>query len=274
MGKPDALKPLSRQPEALLWTLATAGGVSLLAAVSYLYAATRFVDRGAGRDRTAARAFALWWGAIALYTGAQGIEDLMGAAGATPLALFVAWRYASLVVYSAGLAGLAAYVLYVRTGSARWPLVVVAYYAVLTVFVVALAASGRPTGVSIQTWRTDLTYDAPTTTPLLTIVLLLILLPVLGAIGSYLDLRRRAQSRSARIRITIVGASMATWLVATAVSRASNNDWLQLFARPILGALVAIAVVLAFRRPPDVASNASDRASARDALMRRVRDLV
>lgn len=251
------------------WTLALAGSVSVLAGAAYAYAATRFSDRGAGRDRAGARAFAVWWSAIAVYTGAQGIEDIMGAAGVTPIAVFLAWRFVSLAVYCVGLGGLAAYVLYVRTGSSRWPRVAMLYYGILSVPLIALAASGRPTGVSIQTWRTDVAYSTPTAGPMVLAVMALLILPIIVAIAAYLRLRASADSTQARARILIVGWSMATWLVATALSRASENDALQLVARPILGSMVALAVVYAFRGPV-----APQRVASREALQQRVRDLV
>ena len=254
----------------MLWTLGFSGAVSLLAAAAFAYAGSRFVGRGAGADHAASSAFAAWWFGIGAYTGIQGAEDVLGAVGAAPVPLFVALRFATLPLICGAFAGLAHYVLHVRTGDPRWAPRVWTYYGLLAVALVALVALGRPDAVVIQRWRTDVSYSAALRGPILLVVLLLIVLPEVAASWAYLALYRRAADPVQRRRVLVVGSSLLLWLVATAVSRASESDALQLVARPTLGAGVAIAVALAYRHPR-AAPGPDARAMA---LQRRIRDLV
>lgn len=260
--------PPSRPPD-VLWTLAFSAFVSGLAALAFAYAGTRFLSRGLGGERRASRAFAAWWMCLAAYLALQGFDDVLGAVGAASLAVFSAVRYATLVLVCAAFAGLAHYVLFVRTGDERWVPRVWGYYGLLAAVFVGIVASARPDGAVIQRWRTDVSLATPVNAPLFAAGLLLAILPVLAAVVAYLRLRRRTHDEIQRRRILVVGTGMLLALVAMAVSRASNNDAFQLVARPTLGVGVALAIARAFhepRPPPDPA--------AQSELERRVRELV
>lgn len=254
----------------MLWTLAFSGGVSLVAAAAYVLAGTRFLAPGHAADRRAARAFAAWWFGIALYTGVQGAEDLMGAADAIVPGLFVALRFATLVLICAAFAGLTHYVLFVRTGDARWAARAWAYYGALALAFVVLVALGHPHDVVIQRWRTDVDYGASVPVPLLAAAVLLAAGPALAASVAYLRFASRADDPAQRRRILVIGWGLVLWLVGTAVSRASQDDAFQLVARPVLGAGVALAIAAVLRPPRALPPPTKDRA----AMRARIRELV
>ncbi len=251
------------------WTLAFGGAVSGLAAAAFAYAAARFLFRGEGQERRASRAFAAWWAGLAAYTALQGLDDLLGAFGAASLPVFAAVRYATLALICLAFAGLAHYVLYVRTGHGRWASWAWAYYGLLAGAFVAIVASAGPSGVVIQRWRTDVSLGRPVNVPLFAACLLLAIVPVLAATASYLGLRGRSQDERQRRRILVVGSGILLALVAMAVSRASNDDAFQLVARPTLGAGVALLIAREFRDPRPPRDPARQR-----GLEQRVRELV
>jgi hypothetical protein len=257
----------------VLWTLLASGAASLVAASVFGWTGAWFLDRARGSPEAAAlRSFAVWWLGIGAYTAIRGTEDTLGALGAATMAVYVPLRYASLPILCLGLAGLAYYATYLRTGRRGWLWPIAIYYATLAAAFVTTITINGPTGIDVQRWRTDLTYATPIAGPLLSAILALIIAPLAAAAIGMLSLARKLPAGPARRRIAIVGASLLVYLLAAMLSRAAQSDFGQLLARPLLGLVVAGAVVVAYHpgRPP-AASRSAERALS---LQQRVRELV
>lgn len=261
-------------PEGMPWTLALSGIVSLAAATCFGLTAAWFArGRPAGLERAAwiaARSFAWWWGGLGVYTAMQGVMDLLGAEGYTPLPLFVFARLASLPVFCFALYGLVDHAIYLRTGTPKHRVFVAAYFSAFALGIVALILRAMPVGVVVMRWRTDVQYPVSASSPAVGIALALIALPSLFAVGSQLLLARRIQDPARRRRVVVVFGALATYLVAMALSRYSENDAWQLAMRPLLGLVTAGVVVWAYKPPRERPA----RSPARAALEARVRDLV
>jgi hypothetical protein len=262
----------------ILWTLALSGAVAILASVAFVYAGVHFHRRRDEGDGGAAASFAIWWLGLATYTALGGIESVLGSVGAASFPLFVALRYASLPVLCAALGGLAYYILYLRTGSPRWRWAVALYFGALAAAFVAIIAINRPTGLDIQRWRTDLTYASPIDGALLQVVLLLIVVPEALAAIAYIALYKRTEDRAVRYRILTIGVGLLVWLAAAFLTRATKDDLGQLLARPVLGVVIAAAILMAYRPPAWLRARFEGTSPVPTtralALQSRIRDLV
>jgi len=258
----------------MLWTLTLSGFVGFAAAACFGLTAAWFAQgRPEGLDRgasIAARSFAWFWGGLGVYTAMQGAMDLLGAAGYTPLPLFTAARLASLPVYCFALYGLVDHALYLRTGSRKHRAFVGAYFVVFAIALVAIILRNMPDDVVVMRWRTDVSYPSLPSSPVVGIALVLIAIPPLFAVGSQLLLSRHVKDPTRRRRIRIVFGSLLVFLVATALSRYSENDAWQLVMRPVLGLATAAIVVRAYKPATTKPAPSPSRA----ALEARVRDLV
>ncbi|MEA3200433.1 MAG: hypothetical protein QOE90_1861 [Thermoplasmata archaeon] len=260
----------------MVGTLALSGALNLVAACAFVGTAAWFLaGLRHGLDaaaRGAARSFALWWAGLGAFTAIQGAQDLLGAAGVTPLPLFVAFRYASLTIFLVAIYGLMDYTLYVRTGRTRHRPVVAAYLALAGLAVMALLAENPPVGVDLMPWWTDVAFPRTPAPALLGAILAAFSLPEIVACLSQLLLARRLEASPARTRILVVFGALLVYALATAGSRYSGSSFAQLVLRPGLGLVVALLVVLAYRpRAPRAAFRLTP---TRAALEARVRELV
>jgi hypothetical protein len=231
-------------------TLLLGSLVNLAAAAVFVYVGGHFRPGASGDGGGAARAFRVYWTGLGLYTAYGGVMDALASVGWTPFPAFLAARLVSLPVISAALAGLSYYFLYLFTGNRAWLPVSAAAYMVACGVAVYYVWSRIPAGVAVYDWRTDIAYANPYETPALDAILLIFVLPPLVGSLAYGTLALRVASSAARYRIVVVSSAIFLSTVGAVVARVADTSQLvQLLSRPVLGALVAAAVLAAYRPP-------------------------
>lgn len=257
--------------------------------------------RAAGDAGGAIRAFQVWWLGLAFTVLANALREVVAAAGvetsAPVVAALNALQYLWLAATCAAVAGLLYYLVYLHTGSRRWLGPLVAFYALYAIAAFAILARIQPDGVAPGKWFVQWAYARPDVgVGLLAVMSLLLLLPQIVGAAVYLTLRGRVAERGARYRIAMVAWPLLAWLgsalLAPAIQLGRFEAW-QAGGR--LVGLVASLLILAAYRPPawirarlgiervpqpheaveaDVAHRASSEKGLREAIQRRVRELV
>lgn len=230
-------------------TLLLAAVSTAMVASAYLWVGVRLwrgrrVSDGADR---ALRFFSVWWIAIALNQIGGAVLYGAAAMGTTSLEWQLTYTLAQRLLLSIALVGLMYYFVYLLTGRSRIPLLV-AFYSFFLAYQVYTIMRGRPEGVAVTAWRTDLDY-AVASPPVLSLVtfLWLVVPPVLGAAGLF-HLHRSVPDRARKARILTVSIGLAVWwtvAVAAGHPRAFDVDGLQVLNR-VVGVVVAFAILLAY----------------------------
>jgi hypothetical protein len=237
-------------------TLAVAAVAAGAAGAMYLHLGRALGRRPAAQPRTrlALRMFALWW-------LATGVNILLGATfmaaasvGATSTSLQVAYAVLQRILLAASLVGLLHYLLVLVRGRAPLASLAVAYGLYAMVLVATLHA-GRPDGVYVGQWRTDVHYAEEDAVPAwLTAVLgaYLIFPPVLLSLTTVMMARRLGKGQAGqRNRVTIVGTALALWWVVAVLAGQRETfgfQGYQLFSR-LLGLSMALAIYAAYQPP-------------------------
>lgn len=227
-----------------LMLLATAGVYAYVGRVTWR-------RRVGGEAQLASDLFATWWFAIAATTAGGALTRTLGYLGVEDLALYGTLSHVTLFSLYVGLWGLLYYLVYLFSGSRRLIVPISIFYTLLYAWTVYLVAMRQPTGLAVTEWNVRLTYATELAAPVATaFVLLLILPPVLGAVG-YARLYFRVDDPTQRYRIGLVGFTIAAWFGTTLLVfllQVGGGLWWQMGSR-IIG-LVAACLIYAAYRPP------------------------
>lgn len=237
-------------------TLVVAALAAGAAGAMYLHLGRALLRRPVldAQARLALRMFGVWW----LTTG---VNILLGslfiaaaAFDATSLSLQTSYTILQRLLLAASLVGLMHYLLVLVRGRPRMVLLGVLYGLYAMVQVASIYA-GRPEGVYVGQWRTDLLYADEGAFPTWLTALLgafLILPPVVLSLVAVALARRLGDGQGAqRNRITVVGLALAIWWVVAVLAgqrEAFDQEFLQLFNR-LLGLTMALAIFLAYEPP-------------------------
>lgn len=258
-------------------TLALSGALQLLAAVGFAAAARTFVRRArASPDPRPIAATAVWWGGVAVYEAAHGVQFLLAAFDAASFPVFLAIRYGSIVVICAAVGALAYHIAFLLTGSRRGGPAILTLYALYAVGFVAFAVFNGPYGITVGPWGADLLYAKSSEGWPVAVVLALLLAPPLAGTIAYVLVAARADDRGLRVRATVLAATLVVWLSSAASARIAGDGFALLLARPMLGLVAASLVVLVYGPAEPLrawlASVSADM--SREATSLRARDLV
>lgn len=179
--------------------------------------------------------------------------------------------------------GISTYLLHLYTGDRHWPLMLAIFYTLVAglFFFVTFGQGDR----ELETGTWVLGYDD--SAPLYRLVYVLVGAPPLVASIAYLALTRRTQTYAQRYRILLGGASILLYVGMGLIARLAAPDFVIFLTLVPLGALAAVAAVLA-RYPPatwlrrlesptdssHVATPESERKIRRQALAHRLRELI
>lgn len=226
----------------------------LLLAIGLVYGAVgrvtirRHVE---GDGKLAAKLFGFWWYALALLQAVSAGVRVLAYFDALPTAIYVTITYVTILVLCASLWALVYYLSYLFTGSRRLlgPITAfyVAYYAFLTYYITLR----EPIGVAIASWGVELEYAREIAgAPLALLVLLLVVPPILGALG-YARLFTKVEDATQRYRIGLVSFSLAAWfgiVLFAWITELSEQPWWQFASRGV--SLTAALLVYSAYRPP------------------------
>lgn len=234
--------------------------VGSVASGIFLSVSLRLARQKVSRESQAAvTLFSLWWFSLAVYAVVGATTDLLGAFGIVDFGVIVAFHYMQMIALCIGLWGLVYYVAFIFTGSRTFltPLAVVysLYYAALLFFVTL----GRPADVVVGAWRAGVAYAEPILDQVSTSLLLV--LPPIIAVATYLALYFQSSERAARYRILLISASTLAWS-ASLVAREANI-WAATPAVMALGS--AWALRWAYEPPAWVSRRIHDTPSSPDA---------
>lgn len=236
--------------------LATAAFVDLCIAATLAWVGATLSARGlAPEPRRANQAFTAWWFALGAgfllnafweASAAWSLHDDPGYAG-----FLVATDYVYVLSLIVAVWGILYYLVYLRTGRAGlfWPLT--AFYALYAAAALYGVARAQPTGLNVATWFVGWNYGRLATEGALYLALLLLLIvPELGALVAYARLRRRTSDPEQRRRIAVVAGGIFALIFLPVLADAAGlgrfEAW-QAGGRFIsLGA--ALAIVRAYRR--------------------------
>lgn len=227
---------------------------TLVLATAAIYAYVGVVTwrrRVGGEAQLASDLFATWWFALAATTAAGVATRMLGWAGVTDLALYLAVSQVTLLGLCIALWGLLYYLLYLFSGNRKLIVPVSLFYIGFYAWLVYLTASRAPTGVNVEEWKVTLTYATSVSSGVTaTFILLLILPPLLGAIA-YARLFFRVEDRTQRYRIGLVSFTIVAWFGTTLavyfLQIGPSFGW-QVASR-LIGLAAAYLIYAAYRPP-------------------------
>jgi hypothetical protein len=255
-------------------TLAAAAGVAVVVAGVYGYVARRVLARPSAQPvmRRALQLFALWWGALAVNIGATSVLYLAAAFGYTDPAVQLVAAHFQRLLLAVSLVGLMGYLGFLLTGrDLVEPLAV--FYAGYFVLLLYSLALGRPDGVVVGAWRTDVHLAATTPAVLQLVSFVALVGPPVAASLALLGLSRRMRDASQRYRVVLIAGSLTAWWIVAVVAgqrEAAGAEAFQMFNR-LFGLVAALAILAAFEPPRWVRVRWGIEPFARTAPSRRVR---
>jgi hypothetical protein len=219
----------------------------------FVYVAWRLRQRvvASAEARLAWQLFIVWWVGLAVTTLVAGFLNILGAFDLISLPLHITMTHINLLFICVALWGLLYYLIYLFTGNSRplFPLAAfyVAYYALLIYYITVSA----PIDVTINRWNTSITYRDQVTGPFFLLVLLLLVVPQIGAGLAYFTLFFRVKEPTQRYRILLVSWSIVIWFgssLAASITGLSQFDLWQFISRMI--SLAATLTILLAYLPP------------------------
>jgi hypothetical protein len=215
-----------------------------------------FVGRGSGRrdaqgsDRLALSMFRAWWFGVAIFVGLGGVWSVLDVLAPPQAPLQFAMAVISMLSVCVAVWGLLFYVTYLYTGRTGSFLFGLGFYGlVFSGMVYALAAD--PTGRELTAWHQSIVRLAILTGPLLSAIIVVFLLPALGALLAYVRLYGRVETRGQRFRLGLSTGSLIVWfglaILAWVAGVAHSLVWV--YVGRILALLAALAVLVAYVPP-------------------------
>lgn len=231
--------------------LALAGVVS---AGVYAYVGTLLARRSVSDEAAGAwQAFVAWWFWLAAASFVNPVMVVLFMTGTlTP------WLHHTLAQISLGLVflaltGLIRYLLFVYKGPdvPVWP--IKGFFLALFGYVLALAAwTGTPVVIRVADHALEATYARAFPAGHVAVLLVLLVVPALGAALAYMRLFWKVEARTQRYRIAMVSIAIVVWfgasLVAQAVGASGTLTW-RILSQAI--AVTASLVILAAYLPPN-----------------------
>jgi hypothetical protein len=232
------------------WTLVASAVVSIIAAIAYLYVASRIYRRQVSPGaRLALAQFSVWWGGLGASSAIAAVEALLAFAGALTLDLAVALSLFVVLLDVIFLWGLTEYLTYVYTGRyylAPWG----AFYALFYFAALYYEILGHPYAVVVQNGVPTLQAQTVNDPLLVGFVLLALLGPeIVGAI-LYLSLLRRTRDPAHRYRIWLVGGGILLWFGILAFVPSTTVGWN--LTKGILEIVPALLSLLAYQPPAGI----------------------
>lgn len=233
-------------------TLLIDATLAILSALVYTHVGRVTMRRRVtGDGRLATTLFGVWWHALAAVTGTNGLMRLLAFAGVTDLTVFTTLTYLNLLVLCLALWALLYYLVYLFTGNRELLLPISAFYVAYYGFLTYFITYQRPISVRVDAWDVGLEYEREVTgAPLVALVLLLIVPPVLGALG-YARLFFGVQDATQKYRIGLVSMTIVAWFGSALVAYFAgigDEIWWSIASRFV--ALAAAALIYAAYRPP------------------------
>ena len=226
---------------------------ALVAATIYAYVGWRLSKRSiaSSEAKLAWRSFTVWWYGLATTTLITGLLNLFGAFGLTILPLFITASYINSLVICVALWGLLYYLIYLFTGNSQLlgPLAIfyIFYYGLLVYYITASV----PESISVERWSTTLDYRTPLTGPFFVFLIVLLLLPQIGAGFAYFTLYFRVTEATQKYRVLLVSWSIIIWFLSPLIALAgglAEQDWWQLTSR-LIGLAAAATILMAYLPP-------------------------
>lgn len=230
-------------------TLLLTGLATFSVALVYAYVGLRLPGRKATTE-PAGRAmafFSMWWLATAANQVAGAALYVAASMGWTSLDVQLAYTILQRLLLAASLVGLMYYLLYVFRGRGYLvPLVV--FYATFAVVSIYSVLAGRPDGIWVGRWRTELDHTVEVS-PLFALanLVFIVLPPVAGSLALW-RLYPRVETRGQRFRIAAVSIGFVVWwVVAVAAGNrgALDHDAIQIVNR-VLTVSVALVILSAY----------------------------
>lgn len=239
-------------------TLAAAAAVDALVALVLVYVGWTVAIRPASAEgRRALHAFGVWWIGLAITVAINATKEGFASAGILAPAFFVALQYVWVAALCAAVWGLLYYLIFLFTGHDEW-------YWRLALFYVAYGAAAawalaqlQPNGIIAPTatehkWFIQWSYANPSALGVvLNVLILLLLLPQIGAAVVYLRAAGRTKDKLARFRVRVVAWALILWLgltlLAPFVQLGRFEAW-QAGGR-LVGLAASLAILYAYRPP-------------------------
>jgi hypothetical protein len=202
-------------------------------------------------QRTAMRAFALWWGALGAFTFLGFARDLAAVLDRLPLPLLVALTYLGIAPFTLALWGLFYYLGYILVGRRMLLVPSIVLYVLVYVFFVYATAALQPAGVLVRTWDVEVTFAHVIPPALDFAILALLVVPILAAVLAYGTLLFRVKRREQRLRIALVSFAFFAWFGGTflvALAGQGSREWWALASR-VLSLASVVLVFLAYALP-------------------------
>lgn len=230
--------------------LLVSGGVSVLSAGAFGYAAREAARRGASGGagaRLASRAHALWWGSLAAYLVIQGALTLAAGFDRLSWGAMAGSRLVTIPLLCVASWGITFYLAYLYTGHARAALPL-GILSGITAAVFYYAFYTAPAGVVVERWIIGVD-DA---SPLFRAVYALVGLPPILASVALLLLIPRVRDRERRYRLALLGGSILAYVGSGLAARIFSNDFVIFLTLVVVGLGAAVAAIAAYRPPPSV----------------------
>ncbi|MBI2078496.1 MAG: hypothetical protein HYT80_09040 [Euryarchaeota archaeon] len=200
----------------------------------------------------ALRFFVLWWYATALNIYLGGLFYMAAAFGMFHFETQYAYAVLQRLLLATSLWGLLTYLVFLVKGR-FWPATIGALYLAYGLFMVGTIVAGRPDGLYVGQWRTDLSYaaESPAWTRLLVFVGI-VLPPILLSTAYLVAIMRLPRSeRGQRYRAILVSSSLIVWWVVAVIAgqrMAFEQEWFQLVNR-MVGLAASLIILIAYRPP-------------------------
>ena len=218
-------------------------------AVFYLFLGARLMRRPVqGRGARASSLFGLWWLGLGSHSTLAATMAIATAVDGFPPILVAAATTFAAVAIGVMSYGLAYYMLYLLTGSARVVRALAWVYVPLSLALVVSALYARPVAVEMEGWIPMIRYARPEGAALDGLASLTFIIPPFLASGVYAALFLRVKDPAKRWRIAMTGGALFTWLVTSLLLGGLATDVAAVIGRSIALA-AAICAYLAYEPP-------------------------
>lgn len=184
---------------------------SFVSVAAYLYLGRRLGQRQvSAAARYPAFQFALFWVMLGGTAALSGIQSLVAAFGAPPLALVVTLLYVDILLLCVLLWSLVGYLLYLFTGRG-FAFALAGIYAVLYVLLIYYVTAGAPDQVVVNQGAVSTMFGHAVSGALVGVLILILIVPEFVGAISYFTLFFRTRDATVRYRVALISLSLLGW---------------------------------------------------------------
>lgn len=226
--------------------------VAAAEAAVFIYVGQRLARREVSPDaEPALQLFATWWFGLAGSNIATGTSELFAWTGIERVGLHAGLTYVNLLFIVLSVFALLYYLVYVFRGKLAFFIPATAVYLGYFLVLLYLLTMANPVSIEVHPWQVTLEQANPLSGWETNAIVVLLLVPPIVALASYLRLYWHVDTRTQRYRIPVIGLSIGLWLAGTLLVHLAGASEATLWplASKLAGLVAAVAVLMAYFPP-------------------------